>query len=580
MIFADPIWLWGLLAVPLLALLEWRAVRRADAALPRLVGPGEEHALLAQRLPGQRRVGALLRLAAAALLIVGAAEPRWGRELVRRGATGSDVVLVVDVSASMDVRDVPPSRLEEARREALAVVDRLAGSRIGVVAFAGEANRLCPLTLDRGSVRLVISSLSGASVGEPGSDLGRALRRAAQMMPAGRREEQAVVLWTDGEDLERGARAAIEELASSGVRVYTVGVGTALGDVVPVLDDQGRAVDVKRDESGGPVRSRLDEALLRTLARRTRGAYFAASRPGGELPRLLGALDALARSGRGLRLIERPVARFPLCALLAAALLLLDPLRPRRRLPRRGREPEPAYHSERGAAAAALLLACLLASTRAEAETAWARGDRAFRAGRWAEAESLYALRLKRGASPDLMVNRATASARLGKLDDAERELRQVSTRGGRAGAAAGYNLGTLLAENASWHESLVELRRALERNPDDRDARWNYEVALRRQREDSQARKDPKPDRPQPAAPQPQASPPNARGQGQPPPQPQPPTSPPPSQGPGGAPQGGEHMNRTQAEQLLDALAAQARADLQRRQKAQVMREKHGKDW
>src|SRR5206468_3195568 len=162
--------------------------------------------------------GIALRAAAFALLVLGAAGPEWGRELVRRSAVGSDVVLLMDVSASMDVRDVPPSRLEEARREALAVLDRLTGSRVAVVAFAGDA---------------------------------------------------------------------IEDLARSGFRVLAVGAGTPAGDVVPALDDQGRAVDVKRDESGGPVRSRLDEDLLRRLARRTRGAYFAASRPGGELPRLL-----------------------------------------------------------------------------------------------------------------------------------------------------------------------------------------------------------------------------------------------------------------------------------------------------
>ncbi|HEY6867636.1 MAG TPA: VWA domain-containing protein, partial [Candidatus Eisenbacteria bacterium] len=359
MSLSDPRWLWAFAVLPLLALLEWRALRRARARTTRLVGPRAPHALLAQVAPGRRGTGAVLTLAALACLIAGAAGPEWGREVVRRAATGSDLVLVIDVSASMDTRDVPPSRLDEARREALAVLDRVGGGRVGIVAFAGDAVRLCPLTLDLGAARLTLEAISSGSVSEPGTDLGRALRVAERVMPSGRREEQAIVLWTDGEDLEQGARGMIGELAANGIRVFAVGVGTAAGDVVPVLDDQGRATDVKRDAQGMAVRSRLDEDLLRTIAQRTRGAYFSASRPGGELPRLLSAVGGLARGSHGTRLSERAVARFPLFAALGAGLLLVDRVRARRRRPGRGDE-SPALHSERGAAAAALLLLGLL----------------------------------------------------------------------------------------------------------------------------------------------------------------------------------------------------------------------------
>src|SRR5262245_54673189 len=277
MSFERPEWLWLLAALPILVLLEWRAGSRAARLAARLAGERREGVLLEQRLPGGRRVGAALRIVALGLLAIGAAGPEWGYQLVRRSAFGAEVVLAVDVSASMDVRDVPPSRLEEARREALAVLDHLQGSKVGVVAFAGDAVRLCPLTLDRSAARLVLESLSSGTVSTPGTDLGRGLRAAARLLPPRRRSEQAIVLWTDGEDLEESGRGAIEDLARAGFRVFAVGVGTPAGDIVPVLDDQGRAVDVKRDENG-PVRSRLDEDLLRALARGTRGGYFAASR--------------------------------------------------------------------------------------------------------------------------------------------------------------------------------------------------------------------------------------------------------------------------------------------------------------
>src|SRR5437867_1580059 len=298
--FAQPRWLWLLIAVPLRLLLEWRAGRRGEKRLAQMTGEGRK-VLLEQRLPGQRRLGAVLRLTALVLLVVGASGPEWGYELVRRSGLGSEIVFTMDVSASMDVRDVPASRLGEAGREALAVLDQLGGSKVGVVAFAGDAARLCPLTLDRSAARLVIESLSSSSLSEPGTDLGRGLRTAMKLLPPKRRGEQAIVLWTDGEDLESQSRAAMDEIAAAGIRVFAIGVGTPMGDIVPVLDDQGRVVDVKRDEAGGPVRSRLDERLLKSLARRTRGGYFSAGRPGGELPRLLAALGPLGCGGVALR---------------------------------------------------------------------------------------------------------------------------------------------------------------------------------------------------------------------------------------------------------------------------------------
>jgi Ca-activated chloride channel family protein len=598
MTFGDPRWLWGLLAMPLLLALEWSAVVRADRRLRELVGERADSVLLEQRRAGQRRLSLVLRALALALLVAGAADPQWGRELVRRGASGSDVVLAIDVSASMDTRDVAPSRLEEARREALAVLDRLEGSRVGLVAFAGDAVRLCPLTLDLGAVRLALQGLGSGAVSEPGTDIGRALRTAARVMPGGRREEQAIVLWTDGEDLEHGAGAAIDDLARTGMRVFTVGVGTPAGDFVPLLDGEGRSVDVKRDESGQPVRSRLDEQLLRSCAAKTRGGYFSASRPGGELPRLVASLSSLARSGRGQRLIERPVSRFPFLAALAALLLVLDRVRTRRRIPKRDdaaprnarRAPAAEPRSvARGAGAAAgraaAVLMCaggaLLASSGiARGQSDWARGDQAFKRGNWEAAESLYTQRLKQGSARAAEVNRATARARRGLGAPADSELGALSARGDAAGRAAGYNLGTLEAERQDYDHALGELRRALERDPRDQDARWNYELAMRLK----QAQQNPqKP--PQNSKPKPQPSAPNA-GSGQPQPAPgtPPPGQPPPSPaqqplsqntGPGSS----GSMNQQQADQILDALDQQARLQ-QGKNQVRVVREKRGRDW
>jgi len=583
--FSSVGWLWLLVVLVPLLLLEWRAGKRAAESLRRLVGPRDDHVLLSQRRPGHRRIGVSLRVAAAALLVLGAAGPEWGQEVVRRSAVGSDVALLLDVSASMDARDVPPSRLEEARREALAVLERLEGSRVGVVAFAGDAVRLCPLTLDRGAVRLVLESVTSNAISEPGSDLGKGLRMAARVLPGGRRTEQVIVLWTDGEDLERGAAGAIEELGRSGFRVLAVGVGTATGDVVPTLDDAGRAVDVKRDANGSAVRSRLDEALLRKLARRTRGAYFSASRPGGELPRLLAALGSVARGDRGQRLVERPVPRFPWCAGAATLLLVIELGRGRRRRNedvgavggrRRRRaavEGHRAGSSGRLATAAAVL--ALLLAVPAHGQSAWARGDRAFRGQRFAAAESLYARRLRAGGPAPVQVNRATARALAGNAASAESALATLIDAPAASGAAASYNLGTLQAERRQFDQALASLRHALEREPRDQDARYNYELALRRRREQGRQGSPP----PTPADPAPRGGGPSPT-----PSSPSPASPPPQLQSPQPQPQAAPihpgAMDRRTAEQLLGSLSELERLEQQRLRKVRVVRERRGRDW
>src|SRR5262245_15803305 len=404
MSFEHPLRLLGLLLLLPLAFFEWRALRRADRSVKLLLGVRPLSGLLLQLLPRQRVITLALRFSALTLLALGAAGPQWGREAVRRQSQGSDVVFVIDVSTSMETRDVPPSRMEEARREAVALLGHLAGNRVGVVAFAGDAVGLCPLTLDQAAVRLTLETIGPGTVSEPGSDLGKALRAGLKLLPSGHRDEQAMVVWTDGEDLEGHAREALAEVRNAGLRVLTVGVGTPAGDVIPILAVAGVIVDTKKDEKGGVVRSRLDEPLLRDVARATHGSYFSGGRSGGELVRLASSLGSLARSRQGTRLVERPVSRFPLCALFASAALLAFLGAPKRRIVRRSAPllgarakkraagPAPADGEASGtsapilparpgkpassapSAAAAALVLLFVAPGAAHGQTAWARG--------------------------------------------------------------------------------------------------------------------------------------------------------------------------------------------------------------
>ena len=278
------------------------------------------------------------------------------------------------------------------------------------------------------------------------------------------------------------------------------------------------------------------------------------------------------------------MARFPWFALLAGLALLAERARPRRRRGLPGESERAATASDAApapgpvvtAATAALLLAALVSPAHAQSD--WARGDAAFKAGRFAEAESLYARRARRGAPPALQLNIATARAKSGHVQDAAPLFDRLE-RDPRLGATAGYNLGTVLGDRGEIERGLEALRQALVRNPQDADARYNYEVLLRRQQR-GQGQQSAQPPQPQPQPspqPTPSAQSPSAGQQpqpGSPPPSAPQGQSPPP---PAGAPQ---QMSRQQAERLLGSLSELERAEQQQRRRVRAVREKRGRDW
>ncbi len=587
--FASMTMLWsGLALVAVVALLYARYERRRTKVLAAFAGR------LAGRLARaeddrQRHVRWGLRLAGLLALAIAAAGPRWGEEVVRMSARGSDLVFVFDTSKSMDARDVPPSRLEEARREALALLESAAGDRIGVVAFAGDAVALSPLTLDHSAIRLLIESLNTDALSTPGSDVGRGLRTALRVLPEEDAGQQAIVLFTDGEDLEGGVEEAVTQVARRGVRVFAVGVGTPAGDVIPLLDERGFQTGVKKGPDGEPVVSRLDAPALRSLARRTRGQYFAAPHPGGEIVRLRAALAGVGEGVREGRLGARPVERFAWFALAAWILLVASWLLPERRTvgvfagaagPRsRARSAGP------GAAAILAVLASLCATSgAARAAHPLVEGNRLYGAGDFRGAARVYqeALRQKPD-DPALWTNLGAARYRIGDFKGAEEAFtRAQGARDRGVAARAGHGRGNALFRQERYREALDAYRSALEARPDDADARFNYELTLRKLR--------PKEEKPNPQdAPTPPT--PGAGGGGGggggasnpagPPPQPAPssaggPAAPQDSRGA----QGGGAMSRAEAERILNALQDGERQARARQMRGRGMETPKEKDW
>jgi Ca-activated chloride channel homolog len=301
--WADPFLLHLIALFPALllaALFLWRR-RRRDVA-EALGEPALVRRLAGTDLHAFPRARAALLLPAAALLGVAAAGPRWG-VAADPGAARGDVVLVLDASNSMLAEDVRPNRLEREREAARALVQRLDGSRVGLVAFGGTGHVLSPLTGDASALHLYLDALSPDIVNQSGTSLYSALRQALALLgPAGAdgAAPGSIVLVSDGEALDppRLVELSLRDAVKNGVPIHTVGVGTAAGAPVPDVDEAtGRRTGFKREPDGRQAVSRMDAATLQQIARETGGTYTAAP----DAQALAALAAAAARGGRAAR---------------------------------------------------------------------------------------------------------------------------------------------------------------------------------------------------------------------------------------------------------------------------------------
>lgn len=323
--------LYAYLLLPGLAALEWWAAARRRRALDRFGERGRIDRLTS--VASRRRIGrAVLRLAAVALLATALARPQFGDrvETVRRA--GQDVVVALDLSASMEAGDVAPSRLAAARLAVGRLIERFDGDRIGLVAFAGEAFVQSPLTLDYAAATLFLNAMEPDLVPVPGTDLGRAIEVALDGFgDPGERSRQIVVI-TDGEDHEGALDAAVERAVDEGVRIHAVGMGSTAGVPIPGFDENGAPNGFLRDAEGSVVTTRLDDVTLQRVADRTGGAYYhAAAGSGAAFDRLVEELTG----GEGEEIESREVTRYEeqyqIFLGLALVLLVTEALLPERR---------------------------------------------------------------------------------------------------------------------------------------------------------------------------------------------------------------------------------------------------------
>ena len=211
-------------------------------------------------------------MVALCLLAVSLANPQWGTKKEKVTRKSVDIFVALDISQSMMAEDISPSRLERAKRFAQGLIETLKGDRIGTIIFAGNAYLQVPLTTDYAAAELFIKSANPGMAPTQGTAIVDAIDLAENSFEEENKNHKALIIISDGENHDEEALQRAREANNNGLLIFTVGVGTAEGSFIPVLIG-GRA-DYKRDRTGNPVRSQLNEDMLKDLADAGDGSYF------------------------------------------------------------------------------------------------------------------------------------------------------------------------------------------------------------------------------------------------------------------------------------------------------------------
>ncbi len=446
----------------------WAATRRR-----RLSATFGEPATIARltpaETPARRRLKAALQIAAAALILIALAGPQWGVELLATRSEARQVFILVDTSLSMTAQDVEPTRLEKAKRELSLLLDTFKGERVGVIAFAGNAAILCPLTQDADAAKQILSSISVGSIPEPGTAIGTAVRLGVESL--GRTQGgKALVLLTDGEDHHTDPLGAAVEAASSGVKIYAIGIGTPEGNPLPLKEEASNALTgYKKDRKGQTVISRLGEKTLIDMAAATGGAYWRSSPSEDEVTEIARQISGLEKSQGFLGSSHQYKNRFLFPLALAFLLLLIELMIPLRNARKK-----------------ILLLLALCAwapgARAAGTEAELREGNRLYGKSQYQAALEEYSRARRPGdARPDF--NSADALYRLEDYDEAVGKFQRLAEDPKHPRAlrsAAYYNLGDALVRRRDYARAVDAYRRAVVLAPKDPDARHNLAVALR----------------------------------------------------------------------------------------------------
>lgn len=513
--FAQPLWL--LLGFAACAALLWRYRvfdRRQRADLAKFASDSLLAQLTASVSHTRRHLKRILVITGVALIAVALARPLAGFRWEETRRKGLDLLIAVDTSKSMLARDVKPDRLTRSKMAVEDLLQKLEGDRVGLIAFAGNAFLQCPLTLDYDAFRQSLDALDTGIIPRGGTDIAAAIHEAEAALANNGANERILVLITDGEDLEGRALDAARDAAKNGLKIFTVGVGTEHGELIPVTGESGDTGFVK-DTSGQFAKSKLDESMLRQIAEVAAGIY----QPLGQQAQGLEALyrDGLSKFTRhdiASRQHKVYLERFQWPLVLGLLCLVLEPLigiRKRRiravgvvsitarRTTARGLVLPGGLGSARRAgssvvAAGAAALTLLALTPFAKASTG--RAEKAYAKGEFDQAAREYQQAAGQAPqNPELQYNHGVAAYQAGQHEAAATAFaKAMKTDNVPLQQDNYYNLGNTQyrlgqkTEKANpqetlktWEQAVQSYEAALQLKADDGDARYNRDLVKKK---------------------------------------------------------------------------------------------------
>jgi Ca-activated chloride channel family protein len=478
--FLKPMWLlFGLVAMILLVTLEVRTRRLRQMAVRAFAASHLVSTLVANVSPVRRGAKALLLIVATGLLFLALARPYLFYDWSDEKRSGVDVLLAVDCSKSMLTADVLPSRLERAKLVIFDLAAKLPGDRLGLIAFAGDAFLQCPLTLDHDAFLDALRDLDTDTIPRLGTDIATAINEASDALRSQPNNQKFVILISDGEDLEGRALEAARKAAQNSVKIYTVGVGTPEGDRVPERGE-GAYLTYHHDLNGQEVVSHLDEDTLRQIADITGGSYAPLGAAGDGLEQIYNrSIALLPQQNQEEKRQKIHIERFewPLAAailLLMWEFLISERVRaPKSEAPPRKKRRHSAAKSLAATTAAVFVLmaAPIHAGDLNDAQQAYQKGDYDTSMQSYEKAAQAYPKR------SELQFDRGDAAYKAGEYSEAEEAFRKaLETPNLNVQEQSYYNLGNAQYEHGTAlqkvdRERTIELWKA---------ALHSYENALK----------------------------------------------------------------------------------------------------
>ena len=482
--FEDPIYLWLLVLIPVLALVRFISYRNQKRKLRKFGDPK----LLKELMPDVSRfrpsVKFWILLAALALLIVMLARPQMGTKISQEKRTGIETIIALDISNSMLAEDIVPSRLDRSKMMVENLVDHFTNDKIGLIVFAGDAFVQLPITSDYVSAKMFLSSIDPSMMATQGTDIARAIDMATHSFTQEEGIGKAIIVITDGEDHEGGALESAKAAKDAGMRVYVLGVGSTQGAPIPIPGTG----DYMKDNTGNTVMSALNEDMCRQVAQAGGGAYIHVENNSAAQDQLDNELSKLAKKETTSTVYSEFDEQFQAVAILALLLLILEICIFDRRNPLLKRLS--LFGSKKKAAATvALLLVAITASAQTDRQYI-REGNKQFRVGQYDKAEVSYRKAVEKNPkNPQAAYNLGNALMAQKKDSSAVQQFEQatrIETNPLRK-AAAYHNMGVICQTHKMYGEAIEAYKNALRLNPNDDETRYNLVLCKKQKQKQDQ---------------------------------------------------------------------------------------------